>query len=116
MHSGFARDPAILGFRVWGTTGRQGLRADAFFFASGGLTGPNEESSFFAGCLAHHEALDVMLLRDGDKFLDDATDEVFAQLLRQAVVIILRDHQIMELVVTGSGGVDADDEYRARNG
>jgi hypothetical protein len=42
--------------------------------------------------LPHDQSLDVVLLRDGNKFLNGATDEVFAQLDRQARVEILRNH------------------------
>ena len=66
--------------------------------------------------LPHHQPLDVVLLRDGNKFLNGATDEVFAHLDREARVEILRNHQVVQLLVTGSGCVDAYDEHGAGDG
>jgi hypothetical protein len=66
--------------------------------------------------LAHHEALNVVLLRDGNKSLNGATHGVFAHLLRQAIVEILCHHEVVQLVVTGSGCIDADDEHGVRDG
>src|SRR3954453_17109242 len=63
--------------------------------------------------LTHHQSLDIVLLRDGNKFLNGAKSEVFAHLDREARVEILRHHQRVQLLVTGSGCVDAYDEYGA---
>ena len=65
--------------------------------------------------LAHDQSFDVVFLGDGNEFVNDATDEVFAHLLRQAIVEILRDHKVVQLIVARSGCIHADDEHRARN-
>jgi len=66
--------------------------------------------------LAHDQSFDVVFLGDGNEFVNDATDEVFADLRREAGVEILRHHEVVQRVVTGSGSVDAYDEHRAGDG
>ena len=57
-----------------------------------------------------------MLLRDWNKSVNGAADDVFAHLLWQFVVEILCYHQVVQFVVTGSRGIDADDEHGACDG
>src|SRR4051812_41640035 len=90
----------------------QTLRASSTALAGKNLVVSGWSANVFCSAhteSTHHQSLDIVLLRDGNKFLNGATSEVFAHLDREARVEILRHHQVVQLLVTGSGCVNADD-------
>jgi hypothetical protein len=75
-----------------------------------------EKTYIGRGELAHHKLFNVVLLGDGFELVHDTADQVVAHLLGQGSVVFMRDHQVVECGVSGSGRVHAEDQNRARNG
>ena len=63
---------------------------------------------------AHHQAFNVMLLRDRDELIDTA-GEVAAQINRQRLKILFRHHEVVKLVMARSGGIDTKHHDRPRD-
>ena len=100
---------------IWSS--RELFRAYEFRMIFLWVTGkPGNEESRCHKPPSPSRGLNVVLLRDGNKSLNGATHEVFAHLLRQAILEILCHHEVVQLVVTGSGCIDADDEHGVRDG
>src|SRR4051794_27524309 len=65
---------------------------------------------------SHNQTFNIVLLRDGHEFVNDAADEPVAHRLGQGGVIVFRHHHVMQCGMSGPWRIDPDHQHRPRNG